>query len=392
MRTQQRRERLAGERMVVDDENACRHAFLIGSSPSADKTHMRQAADRDCRRGCGAKSSSPACSAPAWRSLLTYPVLRTQYDRPQLLLVLETAMAFAGLLVAILAAVAFSVDGAAHRPAARSRLPRSGRSRLVAFAIVPVLGRRARSNARTAWAAALAGGIRATALVAAAPFVSGRSRSRDRAIWRHARRRGDRHLAAAWVLLRAHGSALPTLTAPPAAPQPPGPRLRARDPGASLPPRRRRLGTAARADRRRPCTSGSPSASRCSSSRHCISSSPAARDDLRRRGRFPSPARLRADARRAPGGRSALPSSAAPSRRSGRASRARSTTGSRSICSRSRRTPRCSRRGRRSRRWARSSSRRPRSRSRRRASPSSRCRRRAAPPRSTLRCAATSSS
>jgi hypothetical protein len=38
VRTQQRRERLAGERMVVDDENACRHGFLIGSGASADKT------------------------------------------------------------------------------------------------------------------------------------------------------------------------------------------------------------------------------------------------------------------------------------------------------------------------------------------------------------------
>jgi hypothetical protein len=36
--TEERRERLAGEGMVVDDEHACRHTSLIGSSPSADKS------------------------------------------------------------------------------------------------------------------------------------------------------------------------------------------------------------------------------------------------------------------------------------------------------------------------------------------------------------------
>jgi len=42
---------------------------------------------------------------------LAYPALRTQYDRPQLLLVLETTMALAGVLVALLAAIRFSVVG-----------------------------------------------------------------------------------------------------------------------------------------------------------------------------------------------------------------------------------------------------------------------------------------
>ena len=37
---EQRDERLAGQRMVVDDEDACCHAFLIGSDRSADKTPM----------------------------------------------------------------------------------------------------------------------------------------------------------------------------------------------------------------------------------------------------------------------------------------------------------------------------------------------------------------
>src|SRR5581483_5228237 len=42
---------------------------------------------------------------------LSHPALRTQYDKPQLLLVLDTAMVVAGVLVALLAAVRFSVVG-----------------------------------------------------------------------------------------------------------------------------------------------------------------------------------------------------------------------------------------------------------------------------------------
>jgi hypothetical protein len=37
VRAEKRRKRLAREGMVVDDENASCHGFLIGSSASADK-------------------------------------------------------------------------------------------------------------------------------------------------------------------------------------------------------------------------------------------------------------------------------------------------------------------------------------------------------------------
>jgi signal transduction histidine kinase len=142
--------------------------------------------------------------------LLTYPALRTQYDRPQLLLVLETTMALAGVLVAVLAGVRFSVMGM------RTDLLLAAGFLIwslstVAFAIVPALDRGQLSQA-DGWAA-LAGGIAGQGLIAIAPFVEGRSRLRERAI-------GDTVLAAAialagaWILLRAHSSALPSLTAP----------------------------------------------------------------------------------------------------------------------------------------------------------------------------------
>jgi hypothetical protein len=42
---------------------------------------------------------------------LSYPVLRTSYDLPELRLVLQTTMALAGLLVAVLAGARYATEG-----------------------------------------------------------------------------------------------------------------------------------------------------------------------------------------------------------------------------------------------------------------------------------------
>jgi len=149
--------------------------------------------------------------------LLSYPTLRTQYDRPQLLLVLETTMALVGVLVALLAGVRFSVTGL------RTDLLLAAGFLIwslstAAFAIIPALGT-ASLNRADAWAA-LAGSIAGQGLIAVAPFVGGRSRLRDRAI-RDTVLAAAVALAAAWLLLRAHGSALPALTAVPGVAAPP---------------------------------------------------------------------------------------------------------------------------------------------------------------------------
>jgi len=91
---------------------------------------------------------------------VSHPVLRTQYDAAALLLVLETTMALAGLLVAILAANRFAVDGR------RTDLLLAagflvGSLSSAAFAIIPVLGGNSLQPSE-AWAAAL-GGILGTA-------------------------------------------------------------------------------------------------------------------------------------------------------------------------------------------------------------------------------------
>ncbi len=145
--------------------------------------------------------------------LLTYPALRTQYDKPQLLLVLETSMALAGVLVALLAGVRFSVVGS------RTDLFTAAGFLIwslstIAFAVIPALGHGSLDRA-DGWAA-LVGGILGQALIAAAPFVGGRSRVRDRAL-RDTVLAAAVALGAVWVLLRAHGGVLPPLTALPRA-------------------------------------------------------------------------------------------------------------------------------------------------------------------------------
>jgi signal transduction histidine kinase len=150
--------------------------------------------------------------------LLSHRGLRTQYDAPALLIVLETIMALAGLLVAVLAANRFHVEGL------RTDLLLAagflvGSLSTGAFAIVPVLGNNSLQPSE-AWAAAL-GGIVGTGLVSAAPFVSGRSRTRDRALW-DALTAAAIVVLAAWILLRAHAHQLPALTRVAGDAEPPG--------------------------------------------------------------------------------------------------------------------------------------------------------------------------
>jgi signal transduction histidine kinase len=196
--------------MVVDDENACGHMLLIGSRPSADKSNVRTQ-----RTGLQAWLWGEVVLAGLLGASLAlfvaYPALRTQYDRPLLLLVLETTMALAGVLVALLAAARFSVVGL------RTDLLLAagfliGSLSTAAFAIVPTLDGGTLDSA-DAWAA-LVGSITAQGLIAIAPFVGGRVRVRERAL-RDAVIAAAIVLVCVWLLLRAHAGSLPALTALP---------------------------------------------------------------------------------------------------------------------------------------------------------------------------------
>jgi hypothetical protein len=132
---------------------------------------------------------------------LAYPV-PDELDLPQLRLVLQTTMALAVLLVAVLAAVRFSVEGRRLDLLLASGFFVTALSAF-AFAIGPQLGGRT-IQAAEGWAALL-GGILGTALIAAAPFVRGRTKYRDWAIANAVAAAGIA-LLVAWSLLRAAGS------------------------------------------------------------------------------------------------------------------------------------------------------------------------------------------
>jgi signal transduction histidine kinase len=138
---------------------------------------------------------------------LAYPVLQTSWDLPALRLVLQTTMALAGLLVALLAAVRFSVEGRRLDLLLSSGFFVSSLSSL-AFAIGPQLSGRPLLAAE-AWAALL-GAMLAQAMIGVAPFIRGRTKYRDWAIANAVGAVGI-VLVVAWSLLRAAGKGLPDL-------------------------------------------------------------------------------------------------------------------------------------------------------------------------------------
>ena len=107
---------------------------------------------------------------------LVYPVLQTSWDLPELRLVLQTAMALAGLLVAVLATVRFSVEGRRIDLLLASGFFVLSLSTF-AFAIGPQFGGET-IKAPEGWAALL-GGMVGQALIASAPFLRGRTKYRD---------------------------------------------------------------------------------------------------------------------------------------------------------------------------------------------------------------------
>ena len=147
---------------------------------------------------------------------LSYPVLRTQYDNPQLLLVLETTTGLAGILVAVLAGIRLSVDGLRTDLLLATGFVVSSLS-VAVFAIGPLLAGGTVGRAE-GWTAII-GGLVGTALVAAAPFVGGRSR--ERALVSMITGAGA-VVAIAWVALRTQGMSLPALAGVPGRTEPPG--------------------------------------------------------------------------------------------------------------------------------------------------------------------------
>ena len=110
---------------------------------------------------------------------VVYPSIRDTYALPQLRLVLDTAVALAAAIVAVLAGVRFTVEGR------RLDFLLCGGFFLAsvstfAFAVVPLLGGGTLGTTE-AWAG-IAGRLLGTALIAAAPLASGRIAGQRRAL------------------------------------------------------------------------------------------------------------------------------------------------------------------------------------------------------------------
>jgi len=141
---------------------------------------------------------------------LAYPALRTHWDLPELRLVLQTSMALAGLLVAVLAAARYSVEGRRVDLLLASGFFVTSLSSAV-FAIGPRFGGHELLPAE-AWSA-LIGSVLGQALIAVAPFSRGRSKYREWSIANAVAAAGI-SLFVAWSLLRSLGAALPELSPP----------------------------------------------------------------------------------------------------------------------------------------------------------------------------------
>ncbi|HJV29928.1 MAG TPA: sensor histidine kinase [Gaiellaceae bacterium] len=145
------------------------------------------------------------------------PSLRHAWETPALALVLDTAITLAGGIVAVLAGIRFGVEGRRFDLLLSAGFFVAAASALV-FEIAPVLDEPVPSRVES-WAA-IFGALAAMALIAAAPFVRGSSKSRQRAL-------GNvvaallLLLAGVWLLLGTVGQGLPALSIGPTHPDPP---------------------------------------------------------------------------------------------------------------------------------------------------------------------------
>jgi signal transduction histidine kinase len=138
---------------------------------------------------------------------LTKPGLSTIYRLPELRLVLQTAIALAGGLIAVLAGIRFSVEGRRIDLLVSTGFFVASASTFF-FGIAPLLGGES-LHGTEAWAGVV-GRLLAWTLIAAAPFASGQSGSRERLLG-NAIVAGAVALLVTWSVLRSLGHTLPEL-------------------------------------------------------------------------------------------------------------------------------------------------------------------------------------
>jgi signal transduction histidine kinase len=134
--------------------------------------------------------------------------LQTHYALPELRLVLQTTVALAGGVIAVLAGIRFSVEGRKMDLLLSLGFLVAGASTL-AFSVAPLFGGQPLRRGE-GWAGVV-GLLIAWILIAAAPFVHGRMPSRQRAL-RNACLAAFVLLLVTWTALHSISSALPALT------------------------------------------------------------------------------------------------------------------------------------------------------------------------------------
>jgi signal transduction histidine kinase len=139
---------------------------------------------------------------------VAYPTLRSTYELPQVRLVLDTAVALAAVLVAVLAGVRFSVDGRRLDLLLCAGFSAAAATTLF-FGITPLLGGQPLHRGE-AWAG-VGGRLLAGSLIAAAPFARGARVTARRTAFFEALFAVGVGLVVIWTLARSLGTVLPPL-------------------------------------------------------------------------------------------------------------------------------------------------------------------------------------
>ena len=181
---QKGRESFLRQRVIVDDEYALGHGFVPYRQPRCCRIGESWTTAVSNKRvsyvpGWWANSCSIALLSAALGLWGAYPSLPSTFDLPMLLLALDTSIALASALVAVLTGVRFAVDArrtdlllcAGFSVAALSML---------AFEIAPTLGG-ATIGRPEAWAG-LIGRVLSAALIVTASFARGHVRIPERAL------------------------------------------------------------------------------------------------------------------------------------------------------------------------------------------------------------------
>jgi signal transduction histidine kinase len=174
-----RRQGLARQRVIVDDEDALVHVSLIGSPRRADKGNMDAKRPDAFRSWLVGELLLVALLGAATALFVTATDLDDSYQLPQARLVLDTAVAVVATIVAILTAIRFRVDGRLMDLLLAGGFWAIGLGTFV-FNVAPVLNGGS-LEAPEAWAGVTAD-ILAAALIATAPFVHRRLHDRGPAL------------------------------------------------------------------------------------------------------------------------------------------------------------------------------------------------------------------